>query len=92
MSRGATVKDVPAETFINALAAHFKETAQMEIPDYAEYIKTASFKELAPYDPDWYYIRAASIARKVYLFGGIGIGGLAKVVCDQRIWMEMSYI
>eukprot|EP00467_Chlorarachnion_reptans_P020664 CAMPEP_0114512608 /NCGR_PEP_ID=MMETSP0109-20121206/15074_1 /TAXON_ID=29199 /ORGANISM="Chlorarachnion reptans, Strain CCCM449" /LENGTH=176 /DNA_ID=CAMNT_0001692319 /DNA_START=35 /DNA_END=565 /DNA_ORIENTATION=- len=75
----ATVKDVPAQPFIKALAAHFKEGGQMEIPDYAEYIKTAPFKELSPYDPDWYYVRAASIARKVYLFGGMGVGGLAKV-------------
>ena len=26
--------------------------------DKDELVKTATFKELAPYDPDWYYIRA----------------------------------
>jgi small subunit ribosomal protein S19e len=29
-------------------------------------------------DPDWYYVRAASIARKIYLNGGIGVGALAR--------------
>jgi len=30
-------------------------------------------------DPDWYYVRAASIARKVYLRGGTGVGAFTKV-------------
>lgn len=77
--KGATVKDVPAAAFVKALAAHFKQAGQLEVPENAEFIKTAHFKELAPYDADWYYVRAASIARKIYLFGGMGVGGLAKV-------------
>jgi hypothetical protein len=32
---------------------------------------------MPPADPDWYYVRAASIARKIYLNGGIGVGALA---------------
>merc|ERR1712007_42792 len=42
-------------------------------------VKTGAFKEMPPQDPDWYYIRAASIARKVYLRGGIGVGAFTKV-------------
>ena len=34
----------------------------MEVPTWVDIVKTASYKELAPYDPDWFYIRAASIA------------------------------
>ena len=41
-------------------------------------MKTAVFKELAPYGEDWYYIRAASIARKIYLRPGTGVGALQK--------------
>eukprot|EP00465_Bigelowiella_longifila_P011000 CAMPEP_0185253856 /NCGR_PEP_ID=MMETSP1359-20130426/2422_1 /TAXON_ID=552665 /ORGANISM="Bigelowiella longifila, Strain CCMP242" /LENGTH=178 /DNA_ID=CAMNT_0027836285 /DNA_START=24 /DNA_END=560 /DNA_ORIENTATION=+ len=79
MSKSATVKDVPAAPFIKALAEHFKSGGQFDVPEYCRYIKTASFKELGPYDPDFYFVRAASIARKVYLEGGVGVGGLAKV-------------
>ncbi len=42
-------------------------------------IKTGSYKELAPYDPDWYFVRAASVARKIYLKQGIGIGKFRKI-------------
>ena len=30
----------------------------MELPEWTDIVKTARFKELAPYDPDWYYVRA----------------------------------
>ncbi len=36
------------------------------------------YRELAPYNPDWYYVRAAAVARKVYLRPGRGVGGLRK--------------
>jgi len=42
-------------------------------------VKTGTFKELAPYDPDWYFVRAASIARKVYMKGGLGVQSFRKL-------------
>ena len=33
---------------------------------------------MPPLDPDWYYVRAASIIRRIYLNGGIGVGALAR--------------
>ncbi len=39
-------------------------------------VKTACFKELAPYDQDWLYIRAASVAYQLYLRGKVGISAL----------------
>lgn len=42
------------------------------------FVKTGSHKELAPYSPDWYYERAASVARHIYLRSGVGVGGLKK--------------
>ena len=76
---GATVKDVPAQDFIVALAAHFKKSQKIELPVWHDLVKTGSFKELSPSDPDWYYIRAASVARKVYLRGGTGVGAFSKI-------------
>merc|ERR1712232_918526 len=49
-----------------------------ELPVWTDTIKTGVFKELAPYGDDWYYIRAASIARKIYLRPGLGVGQLQK--------------
>jgi len=51
------------------LAHELRARCQMEVPNWADVVKTASYKELAPYDPDWFFVRAASMARKVYLKG-----------------------
>ena len=73
-SRGVTVKDVAAQDFVIAYAAHLKRIGKIEVPKWADLVKTGTTRELAPYDPDWYYMRAAAIARRVYLRGGIGVG------------------
>merc|ERR1712194_698793 len=76
---GVTVKDCDPAAFIQALAEHFKRSGKIELPEWHDLIKTATFKEMCPMDPDWYYVRAASIARKVYLRGGTGVGAFSKV-------------
>jgi len=76
---GATVKDVEPEKFIKAYAAHLKRTGKMAVPKWVDIVKTASYKELPPADEDWYYIRSASLARKVYLRKGTGVGAFRKV-------------
>lgn len=77
-ARGICVRDVSATAFIKAYAEHLKNSDKFDLPVWSDTIKTAVFKELAPYGDDWYYIRAASIARKVYLRPGIGMGQLQK--------------
>eukprot|EP00192_Tetraselmis_astigmatica_P015148 CAMPEP_0117662272 /NCGR_PEP_ID=MMETSP0804-20121206/7968_1 /TAXON_ID=1074897 /ORGANISM="Tetraselmis astigmatica, Strain CCMP880" /LENGTH=151 /DNA_ID=CAMNT_0005469167 /DNA_START=105 /DNA_END=560 /DNA_ORIENTATION=- len=72
----AKVRDVPAEKFIKAYAAHLKANDKLQVPTWVDIVKTAPHKELAPYDPDWYYVRAAAIARRVYLRQGLGVGAL----------------
>lgn len=77
-SRGICVRDVSAKDFIKAYAEHLKNSDKFDLPVWADTVKTSVVKELAPYGDDWYYVRAASIARKVYLRPGIGIGQLQK--------------
>ena len=33
---------------------------KLKVPEWVDLVKTAKRKELAPYDPDWYYIRAGN--------------------------------
>lgn len=77
-ARAICVRDVAARPFIEAYAEHLKNSDKFELPIWADTVKTGCFKELAPYGDDWYYIRAASIARKVYLRPGLGVGQLQK--------------
>merc|ERR1711966_33450 len=76
--RSVTVKDVPADEFIKACAEYLKRQPKFDVPKYHDIVKTGVIKELAPYDEDWFYVRAASVARKVYLRKGTGVGALKK--------------
>lgn len=78
MSKGTTVKDIPAAKFITALAAHLKNSGKYELPAWHDIVKTSSARQLAPADADWYYMRLASVVRRVYLNGGIGVVQLTK--------------
>ena len=49
-----------ADAFIAAYASHLKRSGKLEVPTWVDIVKTGSFKELAPYDPDWYYVRAGA--------------------------------
>ncbi|KAF9604967.1 hypothetical protein IFM89_011660 [Coptis chinensis] len=79
-----TVKDVSPHEFNKAYSAHLKRSGKMELPHWIDIVKTATFKELALYDPDWYYFRAASMARKIYLRQGIGVRGFRKIYGERK--------
>eukprot|EP01025_Chloroclados_australasicus_P029476 TRINITY_DN2946_c0_g1_i2.p3 TRINITY_DN2946_c0_g1~~TRINITY_DN2946_c0_g1_i2.p3 ORF type:complete len:156 (-),score=24.76 TRINITY_DN2946_c0_g1_i2:143-610(-) len=73
------VKELQAEDFIVAYAQHLKSTDKLQLPDWVDLVKTASHKELAPYNVDWYYVRAASICRKLYIKNNLGVGILRRI-------------
>ncbi|PRT53968.1 40S ribosomal protein S19-A [Wickerhamiella sorbophila] len=76
---GVTVRDVPAQDFINAYAAFLQRQGKLEVPGYVEVVKTSAGKELPPQDSEsWFYKRSASIARHIYIRKDIGVGRLNK--------------
>merc|ERR550514_1964214 len=78
------VKDVEAAKFITSFAQHLKRQGRFEIPKWADVVKTGRAKELPPNDPDWLYVRTASMVRKIYIRGGSGVGGFRKVYGTQQ--------
>merc|ERR1712066_764801 len=80
-----TLKDVPAGDFIAAYADFLKRTNKIELPKWVDLVKTGHYHELAPYDEDWFYTRAAAIMRKLYVKPTVGVGRLAnKFGAKQR--------
>ena len=69
----ATVYDVPADMLIHRVAEKIKEMPEFTPPEWAKFVKTGVHKERAPEQPDWWWIRVASIFRKVYINGPVGI-------------------
>lgn len=62
-----SVKDVDQHEMVRQIASYLKKSDKVKVPDWADIVKTAKFKELAPIDPDWYYTRTAAIARRLYI-------------------------
>lgn len=70
--------DVPPAKLISALAEQMKSTPGVEEPDWARLVKTGSHAERPPADADWWFTRAASLLRKLYLHGPVGLSDLER--------------
>jgi len=69
-----TPYDVPASEFIPRLTKHIKDNVdQIQPPAWSSVVKTSTHTQLQPQSPDWWFTRAASILRKVYIDGPVGI-------------------
>jgi small subunit ribosomal protein S19e len=72
------VHDVPSGKLIPALAEQVKGLPGMEAPEWAHFVKTGSHAERPPQQQDWWFTRAASLLRKLYLHGPIGLTDLER--------------
>ncbi len=72
----ATVLDVPADVLIQKTAEELKKIEQIQMPEWALFVKTGAHKERVPQQKDWWYIRAASILRRLYIDGPVGVARL----------------
>lgn len=79
-----TVYDVPAEELIESLKDYLKKEGILNPPPWFVYVKTGSHTERPPSNPDWYYYRAASILRKIYLHGPISVKELSKAYGGRK--------
>ncbi len=74
-----TAYDVPANVLINRLSGYMKENIrEIQPADWAGFVKTGSHVERVPQNPDWWYVRSASILRKLYMKGPVGVSRLRK--------------
>jgi small subunit ribosomal protein S19e len=74
-----TAYDVPAEMIIERLSNYMKENvSEINPPEWASYVKTGRHVERVPQNPDWWYVRSASLLRKIYMKGPIGVSRLRK--------------
>ena len=70
--------DVPSGKLISALAEQMKSVSAVQEPAWAKYVKTGSHAERPPTNSDWWFTRAASLLRKLYLHGPVGLGDLER--------------
>jgi len=71
-----TIYDVPAEMLINSIAEKLKKDQKVKPPEWARFAKTGAHKELSPDNADWWFVRCASILRRIYIDGPVGVSRL----------------
>ncbi|XP_040599787.1 40S ribosomal protein S19-like [Mesocricetus auratus] len=81
---GVTIKDLNQQEFIRALAAFLKKSGKLKVCEQVDTVKLAKYKELAPCDENWFYTRAASRARHLYLLDGARVGSMTKVYGGEQ--------
>ncbi|SCA48730.1 40S ribosomal protein S19, putative [Plasmodium ovale] len=72
------IKDVDAELFINSYAHYLKLHNKITFPKWCNFVKTGKGRKLAPLSEDWYFVKASSILRRLYLHPDIGVGFLRR--------------
>lgn len=79
-----TVYDVPADKLIPKVAAELKEKEELTPPAWAAFAKTGAHKEMPPEDPDWWYVRAAAVLRRIYVDGPVGVERMRSVYGGKK--------
>lgn len=69
----ATVYEVPADKLIKEAARDLKENVKFNRPEWTAYVKTGAHVERIPEDADWWWVRSASVLRKIYVNGPVGV-------------------
>ncbi len=79
-----TMYDVDATELIEAVAKELQKEESITPPAWAVFVKTGVHKERPPARQDWWYVRAASILRKVRLKGPIGVSKLRTIYGGKK--------
>ncbi|NVM01241.1 MAG: 30S ribosomal protein S19e [Candidatus Helarchaeota archaeon] len=80
-----TVYDVPPKILIDELAEILKKDYEQVTPlDWVSAVKAGVHKENPPQTKDWWYIRCASILRKLYILNLVGINKLRNIYGGRK--------
>ena len=77
------VFNVDQSKLVEKTAEELKKIDSLKKPIWANFVKTGVAKQRTPIENDWWYKRAASILRRIYVYNLIGVNRL-KVKYSSR--------
>ncbi len=69
-----SAREVDQQKLVEKLAVEIK--GSVEMPEWARFVKTGMSRERQPEQDDWYFQRSASLLRKIYTDGPVGVSKL----------------
>lgn len=76
MTTKTTIYNVSPEKLNTKLAEELKKIEHFKVPEWAIFTKTSVARARVPHENDYWFKRAASILRNIYVRGVIGVGRL----------------
>lgn len=70
------LKEVDVQKFLEKCSEELKKIEQIKPPDWSTFVKTGVSRKKPPQEEDWWYTRTASVLRRIYLDGPVGVGKL----------------
>ncbi len=78
------IKQVEADRLIERVSKELGKIEEMKPPEWAKFVKTGVCKERPPSQKNWWYIRSASILRKLSLGRPIGVSRIKRVYGGRK--------
>ena len=72
----SSVYQIPAGEYNDYLADALKQISEFKEPEWAAFVKTGVSKKRPPQEEDFWYKRAASILRQIYVHKTVGVNRL----------------
>ena len=69
-----SIYDINPNELVEKASSELKKV--IKAPEWSKFVKTGIAKERPPEDKDWWYKRAASVLKKVYILGPVGVSKL----------------
>jgi small subunit ribosomal protein S19e len=76
--------DVPPTVLLTRLAKELETRQVVRPPEWAAFARTGVHTQHAPTQRDWWYLRSASVMRKLYVKGGTGVQRLSAEYGGRR--------
>lgn len=76
MIKTSPVYEIPSDEYNQQLASALKEIPEFKEPEWALFVKTGVAKTRPPQEKDFWYKRAASILRQIYINKVVGVSKL----------------
>lgn len=75
-AKSSVVYEMPAQEYNKKLADLLKNMPEFKQPEWSYFVKSGMSKARPPRDPDFWYKRAASILRQIYIHKVVGVNRL----------------
>ncbi|MEM5829468.1 MAG: 30S ribosomal protein S19e [Candidatus Aenigmatarchaeota archaeon] len=79
-----TAREIEPAKLVERLKEELKKIEEIKPPEWAKFVKSGVHKQRPPEQLDFWYIRAASILRRIYLDGPVGVERLRSYYGGRR--------